>query len=348
MVVPRDAAERVLGLENRIRDELTGVFVRQPIEDARAVLPGRDDPSEAKLRQMLRNGCRRLLENVGQKIDRQLLITQGEDDAHPRRIRQHAEDLDRQLDVLTVGEPPAYLVICIHTQIIALTGPARQCARHYPGSMCASYGLDPRFSGYEALAEADQELVAELREWARQNASETIRPTGKNLRNLNALIRGSEEGPHLERAWWGYLVGGEPAKFPSINTRSERLQERPGGLAGRAIVPATNWLEMQKPSRDWYSFGLGEHGEHELFGMAAVTQQGRPTGGDPVTCYSIVMQPAAEALTDFHDRMPLLIPADFAEVWLDPAQDPTRELIDAALDASRAVSERVGATRLEK
>ncbi|HEY5225063.1 MAG TPA: SOS response-associated peptidase family protein [Microbacteriaceae bacterium] len=211
--------------------------------------------------------------------------------------------------------------------------------------MCASYGLDPRFSGYEALAEADQELVAELRAWAQQNASETIRPTGKNLRNVNALIRGSEHGPRFEQAWWGYLVGGEPAKFPSINTRLERLQERPGGLAGRAIVPATNWLEMQKPSRDWYSFGLGER---ELFGMAAVTQQGRPTGGDAVTCYSIVMQPAPEALTDFHDRMPLLIPADFADVWLDPAQDPTRELIDAALDAGRAVTERVAAVRLAK
>ncbi|MEO8908354.1 MAG: SOS response-associated peptidase family protein [Microbacteriaceae bacterium] len=211
--------------------------------------------------------------------------------------------------------------------------------------MCASYGLDPRFSGYEALAEADQELVEELREWARKNASETIRPTGKNLRNLNPIIRDDGDGARLEHAWWGYLVGGEPAKFPSINTRSERLQQRPGGLSGRAIVPATNWLEMQKPSRDWYSFGVGGH---ELFGMAAVTQQGRPTGGESVTCYSIVMQPAPEALSGIHDRMPLLIPADFADVWLDPAQEPARELIEAALDAGRAVTERVEAARLAR
>jgi putative SOS response-associated peptidase YedK len=210
--------------------------------------------------------------------------------------------------------------------------------------MCASYGLDPRFSGDEVLAEADRQLVDDLREWAQRNANETLRPTGKNLRNLNPIIEGTPHGRALQRGWWGYLVGGEPAKFPSINTRSERLQERPAGLSRRAIVPATSWLEMQKPSRDWYRFGFENN---ELFGMAAVTQRGRPTGGDLVTCYSIVMQPASEHLRQLHDRMPLLIPAGFADQWLDPLQEPSRELMDAALDAARLLAERVSAERVQ-
>jgi len=206
--------------------------------------------------------------------------------------------------------------------------------------MCASYDLDPRFGDYKDFARAnDREMMQNLRSWAETNAGETLRPTGKNLRNLNPIIRQTTDGPSIEAAWWGYLVGGQPSKFPSINTRSERLQQKPGAMEGRAIVPATSWLEMQKPSRDWYRFSLGGR---ELFGMAAVTQRGFPAGGDEVTCYSIVMHPARDDLAELHDRMPLLIPGAFAEEWL--AGEASRELIDAALDAGHEVAERVSAT----
>lgn len=209
--------------------------------------------------------------------------------------------------------------------------------------MCASYGLDPRFGDYASFARInDQEILERLRSWAEQNAGETLRPTGKNLKNLNPIIRDAGRGPELEFAWWGYLVGGEPAKFPSINTRSERLQQKPGNIAGRALVPATSWLEMQKPSRTWYSFDLGDL---ELFAMAAVTQRGFPTGGEPITCYSIVMQPARDDQVVIHDRMPLLIPASFSAEWLAAGEPPSRELVDAALDAGRELTARVHAAK---
>lgn len=207
--------------------------------------------------------------------------------------------------------------------------------------MCASYGLDPRFGDYASLVRAgDEELIESLREWAERNAGEDVRPTGKNLRNLNPIIRDTGEGARVEPAWWGYLVGGEPARFPSINTRSERLAERPGDLSGRAIVPATEWFELKKPERQWYSFSLGDAA---LFGMAAVTRPGFPRGGDPVTCYSIIMQPARDDLAGIHDRMPLLIPAGFADDWLAAGTSPSRELIEAAVDAGRELSAEITA-----
>ncbi|OZB82433.1 MAG: DUF159 family protein [Microbacterium sp. 14-71-5] len=195
--------------------------------------------------------------------------------------------------------------------------------------MCASYGLDPRFSDQQLIEEADEELMEGIRGWARRNADETLRPTGRLLRNLNPILVPSESRtPELEEAWWGFLVDGRPSRFASINTRSERLQERPGGLHGRAIVPATRWFEMQKPSKTWHEFGL----DGALFGMAAVTQRGRAEDGSWYTCYSIVMQPAPERLAGIHDRMPVLLPAAFAQDWLTGA--PTRELMDEALLAS--------------
>lgn len=206
----------------------------------------------------------------------------------------------------------------------------------YPEGMCASYGLDPRFTDAELLAEADEAILEGLRSWAEGNAGETLRPTGKNLRNMNPLVTAAEGAVELEPAWWGFLVDGAPAKFPSINTRSERMQDRPGNMRARGLVPSTGWFEMQKPSRQWHEFGLGDG---VLFGMAAVTQRGRTPEGEWVTCYSILMRPAAEHLRHVHDRMPVLIPTAFAQDWL--TGEPSRELIDEALLAAESLDERV-------
>ncbi len=51
--------------------------------------------------------------------------------------------------------------------------------RGYADGMCASYGLDPRFTDAEVLAAADDAVLEGLRVWAEGNAGETIRPTGK-------------------------------------------------------------------------------------------------------------------------------------------------------------------------
>ena len=45
--------------------------------------------------------------------------------------------------------------------------------RAYPGGMCASYGLDPRFTDTELLAAADEAVLDGLRAWAEENAGET-------------------------------------------------------------------------------------------------------------------------------------------------------------------------------
>lgn len=210
------------------------------------------------------------------------------------------------------------------------------CARAYPGGMCASYGLDPRFTDTELLAAADEAVLDGLRGWAEENDNETVRPTGRNLRNLNPIVVPSEGAPTLEPGWWGFLVGGEPSKFPSINTRSERLRERPGGLRNRALVPATSWYEMKKPERVWHEFGLDDG---VLFGMAAVTQQGRTADGRSFTCYSIVMRPAPDHLADVHDRMPVLIPASLSGDWL--TAEPSSEILEEALLAAAALDDRV-------
>ncbi len=196
--------------------------------------------------------------------------------------------------------------------------------------MCASYGLDPRFD-HELYQDAlDRQTIEQLREWAEQNSSATLRPTGIKMRNLNPLITTG-----LEFAWWGYLVGGAPAKFQSINTRSERLVDGKQSPA-RALVPATAWFEK---SGTWYRFETPDLG---LFMMAAVTRPGRTTDGHTYTCYSIVMQPAPTHLEQVHDRTPTLIPPAFADEWLTSTESP-HNLIHAAIDASNKFAKQITA-----
>jgi putative SOS response-associated peptidase YedK len=208
--------------------------------------------------------------------------------------------------------------------------------------MCASYGLDPRFDAEVYAAALDKQLLQTLRAWAESNAGEALRPTGKNLRNLNPLITGPTGAREVTPAWWGFLVQGAPARFPSINTRSERLSEKPATMAQRAIVPATRWFEMRVGDRRWHAFSDGG----ALLGMAAIARPGRLATGEEYTCYSIVMRPATPAIAGVHDRMPLLIPAGFVDEWLDDSRAPTGQLVDAAVAASAAESERIAAEEL--
>lgn len=205
--------------------------------------------------------------------------------------------------------------------------------------MCASYGLQIKAAEIDELFQFDERTqIAEIAAWLDQYGDDVLKPTGRIERKLNPIVQEGTHGRMATLAWWGYLVGGLPAKWPSINTRSERLRERPTSAQGRALIPATEWFEFEQPSKRKWSFSTGE-----LFAMAAVTQPGKPVDGDRVTCYSIVMQPARPDQAHIHDRMPLLLPQSFFNEWLAPNEPTSAHLIDAALDAGREVTGLVSA-----
>ncbi len=205
-------------------------------------------------------------------------------------------------------------------------------------AQCASYGLDPRVHSSDYQDVVDHAVIDALRTWSSSNAGKTLLPTGIKARNLNPIFTGLST---LTLGWWGYLVDGATARFPSINTKSERLAAGKGPIGSRAIVPASYWREFQKPSKALHHLSLPGN---DLLGLAAVTRRGRTADGQEYTCYSLVMQPAADHISDIHDRMPLLIPAGFAEEWLTSLA-PAGQLIDAARGASQPLATAIVGTR---
>jgi hypothetical protein len=108
----------MFGLENRVRYQLAGVFVLESVENARALLPRRDEAGKAKFGKVLRHCRRRPVGNFGQLAHRKLAVAKGQDQANAGRVSKHREYFDSEFHVLAVGLTPANLLICIHTQII--------------------------------------------------------------------------------------------------------------------------------------------------------------------------------------------------------------------------------------
>ena len=54
-----------------------------------------------------------------------------------------------------------------------------------------------------------------------------------------------------------------------------------------------------------------------LFAFAGLWESWRPRGGAPVETFTIVTTDANEAVARIHDRMPVILPREAEDAWLD-------------------------------
>ena len=144
----------------------------------------------------------------------------------------------------------------------------------------------------------------------------------------------------LGRLSWGlvphWVEGPRPGKR-LINLRSETLADRPGFRTilqrRRCIVPADGFYEWRPagPGRAKQPF-LIRAVDGSLLAMAGLWDVWSPTGAgaDPDarlrTCTVLTTGPNALVAT-LHDRMPVLLPPDAWDAWLDPSVTDLGELL---------------------
>lgn len=207
--------------------------------------------------------------------------------------------------------------------------------------MCASYGLkiSPDDLHY-AFAPLDERTAsAEIAAWLEEFRDQPAKPTGVHARNLNPVVRERERDGvrvrSIELAWWKLWVRGEPAKFPAINARVEGIvgSSAWGGpfAKRRVLVPATEYHEKG------HRFTLPEG----LFAFAGLSAISKTPEGEWMVSYAIVTQPASAHIAAIHDRMPLVLPAEMYEEWLDPMRPGDAALVDEAVAAGRPIGERL-------
>lgn len=127
----------------------------------------------------------------------------------------------------------------------------------------------------------------------------------------------------MERLHWGYRPtwAEEKGMAMAINARIEKAATgryfRHLWKSGRIIVPADGWYEWAgEPGskQPWYIYSKNGR---PLF-LAAITND-KPGRENPEgTGFVIVTAAADTGLLDIHDRRPVVLSAQDAELWMDP------------------------------
>lgn len=205
--------------------------------------------------------------------------------------------------------------------------------------MCNSYGLGGYLQGNETpdnpLRPLDiRKNERAIAEWAQQLGGRAA-ITGKKSRNLNPLIRASNTGERrLEFAWWWiWLDARGPAQYPAFNSRDDNLTKSwKKQFQERAILPATWYVEKR---------GKFTLPGNQQFGIAAVTSTIRQDDGTDLITYSMVTRnsPPGSKAAEYWPRMPLLLPEETHDIWLDPDRPGNIELVTEVQHASEEFSQ---------
>lgn len=197
--------------------------------------------------------------------------------------------------------------------------------------MCATYGLDP-LREYDLPPLDEQDTRGLLETWIEQRRG-TAKITGKRAVNLNPLITADGEGGRqVDLGWWWIHVGGAPAKFSAFNARDDKLLNsrvwKTPFREHRALAPATWYIEKGQ------RFALPGG---EAFGIASITTTAH-RGDDEMLTYALVTRDAVEQAATVHPRMPLVLPTELHDDWLDPNLAGDGDLLAEALSASEEMS----------
>lgn len=106
-----------------------------------------------------------------------------------------------------------------------------------------------------------------------------------------------------------------------INARSEEAASKPAFRESlkkkRCIVPADGFYEWQKIGRQKQPFCI-QMSDDSVFAFAGIWDCWKDGSGKAVETFSILTTTPNAVTADVHDRMPVILPSDDYELWLDP------------------------------
>jgi putative SOS response-associated peptidase YedK len=151
-----------------------------------------------------------------------------------------------------------------------------------------------------------------------------------------AAIRQDPRNPgrSFSRMRWGLIPNwAEDASIGvrMINARAETAAELPAFRdalkSRRCLIAADGFYEWKKLGKDKqpYCFTLNDDGIFAFAGLWDVWQS--PQGPMVETC-SILTTAANDLVHDIHDRMPVILPRDAYDLWLDPGFTRREGILD--------------------
>jgi putative SOS response-associated peptidase YedK len=185
-----------------------------------------------------------------------------------------------------------------------------------------------------ALESAPQNLVARY----------NIAPT----QTVPGVIQDSEGQNHLVAFYWGLIPFWAKEKSMSsnlINARSETLHEkrsfRDAFKKRRCLIVADGFYEWRKNEDGSKTPMFIRVDDGALFGMAGLWERWvDPMSGEPLESCSIITTQPNELMKNIHNRMPVILPREAYNLWLDPSKQVVEELqpLLRPFDASRMLA----------
>jgi putative SOS response-associated peptidase YedK len=131
-----------------------------------------------------------------------------------------------------------------------------------------------------------------------------------------------------EMAWlkWGLIPfwSADPKiAYRTINARSEKAAKSPAFRDAfkkrRCLIPADGFFEWKKDGKKKLPYYF-QTKDHQPFALAGLWETWKDNEGKPLETCTILTTDANALVSEFHDRMPVILPQEDWERWLDPEQ----------------------------
>jgi putative SOS response-associated peptidase YedK len=160
-------------------------------------------------------------------------------------------------------------------------------------------------------------------------APEALLPASYNVAPTNDVYAVLEDGTarHLDAFHWGLVpLWAKDPKIGSkmINARAETLAEKNAYKSAfkkrRCIIPVTGFYEWQaRPGEKTKQPYFIHHPDGEPYAFAGLWEVWRGPNKDqePLRSCTIITTAANEPMSRIHDRMPVILPREAWDAWLD-------------------------------
>lgn len=210
---------------------------------------------------------------------------------------------------------------------------AREAAKRRETEMCCRYYMEMspalrpivEAAGRSALYRNNMEKIARALKTSGEISPDSLVPVIASSRSGKKTVY-----PML----WGYHEEG--IRHAIVNARSETAAEkrsfREGWAMHRCIIPASGYYEWQHlPAPDGKSEKKIKHAvmpkEGEITWLCGLYRM-----EDGYPHFVILTREAGESVAFLHDRMPVILPEDRADEWIDPNRNPHRLIEYAVTD----------------
>jgi len=148
-----------------------------------------------------------------------------------------------------------------------------------------------------------------------------------------AVVRLADKHREMSLMRWGLVPAWakDPKAGPAlINARAETVATKPTFRTAfkkrRCLIPASGFYEWQKgEGKAKQPFHIHLKKDHP-FAFAGLWETWKGEDAEPIESCTIITTDANKLMASIHDRMPVILPDEVYDQWLDPKLEDAKEL----------------------